>query len=102
TRVIVHMVDMASMEERDPYDDYEKINEELSRYDISLQDKVQIVVASKMDMPCAAENLKIFKEKLQKHVEVFSISSLNKERVRALVFFITDTLNKIQKSEENE
>src|SRR5699024_1057645 len=68
TRVSVHMVDMASMEERDPYDDYEKINEELSRYDISLQDKVQIVVASKMYMPCAAETLKIFKDKLPKHV----------------------------------
>src|SRR5699024_12776657 len=40
TRVIVHMVDMASMEERDPYDDYEKIKEELSRYDISMIDKV--------------------------------------------------------------
>lgn len=102
TRVIVHMVDMASMEERDPYDDYEKINEELSRYDISLQDKVQIVVASKMDMSGAAENLKIFKDKLPKHVEVFPISSLNKEGVRALVFFIADTLDKIPKSAETE
>src|SRR5699024_12723534 len=96
------MVDMASMEERDIYDDYEKINEALSRYDISLQDKVQIVVASKMDMPCAAENLKIFKDKLPKHVEVFTISSINKEEVRALVYFIADTLDTITISAEND
>src|SRR5699024_12621828 len=100
TRVIVNMVDMNSMEERDPYDDYEKINEELSRYDISLQDKVQIVVASKIDRPCAAENLKMFKDKLPKHVEVVPISSLNKEGVRAIVFLIADTLDKLPKSAE--
>src|SRR5699024_665155 len=85
TRVIVHMVDMASMEELKRYDNYEKINEEWIRYDIRVPDKVQIVVANKMDMPGAAENLKIFKDKLTKHVEVFPISSLNKEGVRALV-----------------
>src|SRR5699024_5278408 len=91
-----------SMEERDPYDDYEKMNEGLSRYDISLQGKVQIVVASKMDMPCAAETLKIFKDKLQKHVECFPISSLNKEGVIALVVFIADTLDKIPKPAETD
>src|SRR5699024_5833446 len=85
TRVIVHMIDMASMEELDPYDDYEKINEELSRYDISLQDKVQIVVASKKDMPGAAENLKIFKDKLPTHDKIFPISSLHKEENRTQV-----------------
>src|SRR5699024_11448367 len=78
------------------------INEKLTRYDISFQDIVQIIVASKMDMRCAAENLKIFKDKLPKHVEVFAISSLNKEGVRALVFFIADTLDKIPKSAETE
>src|SRR5699024_3348377 len=35
-----------------------------------------------------------------KHVEVFPISSFNKEGVRALVFFIADTLDKIPKSAE--
>lgn len=97
TRLIVHIVDMASMEGRDPYEDYMKINEELKQYDESLIERPQIVVANKMDMPGAEDNLKEFKSKLDPSIEVYPISALTKEGLRNLLFAIADKLEEIPK-----
>lgn len=64
TRVILHVVDMSGMEGRDPYEDYLAINHELSTHNLRLLERPQIIVANKMDMPDAEENLAAFKEKL--------------------------------------
>ncbi|MFL6516707.1 MAG: GTPase ObgE, partial [Bacillus sp. (in: firmicutes)] len=58
TRVIVHVIDMAAMEGRDPYEDYLTINKELKEYNLRLTERPQVIVANKMDMPEAEENLK--------------------------------------------
>src|SRR5699024_399661 len=59
TKVIVHMIDMSGSEGRDPYEDYQIINEELKAYEHRLEDRPQIVVANKMDIPDAEDNLTI-------------------------------------------
>ena len=64
TRVILHVIDMSASEGRDPYEDYLQINKELETYNLRLMERPQIIVANKMDMPEAEENLKEFKEKL--------------------------------------
>ena len=64
TRVILHVIDMSGSEGRDPYEDYLQINKELETYNLRLMERPQIIVANKMDMPEAEENLKEFKEKL--------------------------------------
>ena len=46
-----------AMEGRDPYEDYLTINEELQEYNLRLLESPQIIVANKMDMPEAEENL---------------------------------------------
>src|SRR5699024_6341239 len=79
TRVIVHMVDMAGVEARDPYDDYQKINAELYAYDKTLLDRPQLIVANKMDMPGSEENLQRFKEMVPDDVSIYPISALTKE-----------------------
>lgn len=61
-RVIIHVVDMGGEDGRDPVEDYRVINEELGSYHLRLLERPQIVVANKMDMPEAEENLKRFKE----------------------------------------
>lgn len=61
-RVIIHVVDMGGEDGRDPVEDYRVINEELGSYHMRLLERPQIVVANKMDMPNAEENLKRFKE----------------------------------------
>lgn len=95
TKVIVHVVDMASIEGRDPYDDYLKINAELAAYDQNLMDRPQIIVANKMDMPDAEENLIAFKERLEKNVQVYAISALTREGLRDVLFAIADALDAI-------
>jgi len=97
TRLIVHLVDMAGVDGRDPFADYEQINYELSQYETDLTAKKQIVVANKMDVPEAEENLRAFKKQLRNDVEVFSFSALTKTGLKDLIFKIADLLATIPK-----
>ncbi len=95
TRVIVHVIDMSSFEGRDPYDDYLKINEELRLYNEKLLLRPQIVVANKMDMLNAKENLEEFRKKLP-DVEVIPISAYTKDNLDELLYKIADTLETVK------
>lgn len=92
TRVIVHVIDMSSMEGRDPYEDYQTINQELQEYNLRLMERPQLIVANKMDMPDAEENLKTFKEQLQDEYPVFPISAVTRQGLRDLLYAIADQL----------
>ncbi|WEY97061.1 GTPase ObgE [Bacillus subtilis] len=92
TRVIVHVIDMSGLEGRDPYEDYLTINQELSEYNLRLTERPQIIVANKMDMPEAAENLEAFKEKLTDDYPVFPISAVTREGLRELLFEVANQL----------
>jgi GTP-binding protein len=97
TRVIVHVVDMAGSEGRDPYDDFIKINQELKMYDYRLEERPQIVAANKMDLPGAQENLIQFRQKVGEHVPVYPISAVTKEGVQELIHAIYNVLQSIPK-----
>ncbi|MGN9864395.1 GTPase ObgE [Bacillus swezeyi] len=92
TRVIVHVIDMSGLEGRDPYEDYVTINKELEQYNLRLTERPQIIVANKMDMPEAEENLRAFKEKLTEDHPVFPISAVTKQGLRDLLFEIANRL----------
>ncbi|EIR3894558.1 GTPase ObgE [Enterococcus faecium] len=100
TRVILHVIDMSGMEGRDPYEDYLAINKELSTYNLRLLERPQIIVANKMDMPDASENLVKFKEQLNKEKEdefaddipVFPISGVTRQGLDALLNATADLL----------
>ncbi|MDR4317769.1 GTPase [Niallia circulans] len=92
TRVIVHVIDMAAIEGRDPYEDYVTINNELQEYNMRLLERPQIIVANKMDMPDAEQNLKVFKEKLEEDYPIFPVSALTRSGLRELLFAIADKL----------
>ncbi|WP_318527059.1 GTPase ObgE [Enterococcus faecium] len=100
TRVILHVIDMSGMEGRDPYEDYLAINKELSTYNLRLLERPQIIVANKMDMPDAPENLVKFKEQLNKEKEdefaddipVFPISGVTRQGLDALLNSTADLL----------
>ncbi|MGM8212988.1 GTPase ObgE [Virgibacillus sp. W0430] len=100
TRLIVHVIDMARTEERDPYEDFTKINVELSEYDTTLLDRPQIIIANKMDMPGAEENLQQFKKKLGDRLPVYPISALTKNGLKEVLFAIADQLETIPKAEQ--
>ncbi|MCY7865275.1 GTPase ObgE [Bacillus spizizenii] len=92
TRVIVHVIDMSGLEGRDPYEDYVTINQELSEYNLRLTERPQVIVANKMDMPQAAENLEAFKEKLTDDYPVFPVSAVTREGLRELLFEVANQL----------
>lgn len=92
TRVIVHVIDMSDMEGRDPYEDFQTINQELEKYNLRLLERPQIIVANKMDMPEAEENLAVFRTKLVEEYPIYPISALTRQGVRDLLFEIANQL----------
>ncbi|MEC0225583.1 GTPase ObgE [Paenibacillus alba] len=105
TRVIVHVVDMSAADGRDPYEDFLKINEEIKLYNAKLEQRPQIVVANKMDMPDSEDNLTLFKERLAadgKEVEVYAISALTRGGIQELLYKISDIVESIPNAPEVE
>lgn len=98
TKVIVHLVDMSGVEGRNPYEDYKTIINELKEYDARLVSLPQIIVASKMDMPDAEENLAIFKKEIEDDIAIFPISTLNQKGIRELLFRVADLVEKTPSS----
>lgn len=94
TKIIAHIIDMSSVEGRNPYDDYLTIRGELKNYSDKLSNKYEIIVANKMDMPNSRENLVEFKKKVDK--EVFEISALNSEGIDKLLVAIANKLDEIE------
>ena len=61
TRVLVHVIDLAAVDGRDPIEAYRQVNRELASYHEALAEKPQIIAANKMDVAQAAVNLKKMK-----------------------------------------
>ena len=65
-RIIVILLDMAGTDNREPWDDYASLLQELELYDPALLEKPRLVVANKIDEPAAEAMLKKFKRKITK------------------------------------
>lgn len=83
TRALLHMIDMAAVEERDPVTDMKSINKELRLYNPLLLKRPQILVANKMDLPEAVKNLNRFKKKVKK--PVYPISCVTGEGIKNML-----------------
>lgn len=85
TRLLVHVLDIAGTEGRDPLNDYASINRELELYSSRLAGRKQLVAANKTDLPDAENNLLRLREKLGPEVPVFPISALTGQGLEALL-----------------
>ena len=102
TRVILHVIDMAGSEGRDPFTDYMTINKELGEYKYKLLERPQIIIANKMDLPGAEEQLELFKEQLFdgltdeeiEEIHVIPISSATRMGIDELLYKAADYLAK--------
>lgn len=94
TRVIAHVIDMSGFEGRDPYDDYVTINKELEAFSNKLLKKPQIIIANKMDVEGAKENLQAFKKKVGE--EVFEVSAITNEGLNPVLNKLGDLLDQIK------
>ena len=95
TKVIIHMVDGASVEGRDTLEDIKAINKELEAYDPAILEKPQVIAANKMDV-CMEGSEEII-EKLRKEfepkgIEVFSISAVSGQGVKELLYHVQELL----------
>ena len=93
TRVIAHVIDMAGSEGRDPYEDFLLINKELEAFNEKLIKKPMIIVANKMDLEGAKENLEKFKSKVD--LEIFEVSAATNSGLQVVVDRLANMLDEI-------
>ena len=96
-RVLIHLVDAASVEGRDPVQDVIAINQELSKYSEKVSGKKQVIAANKMDLLYDEEEKNAILEKLKaidKNVPVFPISAATKSGLKELLHYVNEMLQK--------
>ena len=95
TKVMIHMVDAASTEGRDPIADIYAINKELEAYNPGLLEKPQVIAANKIDAIYDADESPIarLKEEFEPQgIKVFPISAVSGENLKELLFHVNDLL----------
>ena len=86
TRMLLHVLDIAGSEGRDPLQDYDAIMAELEAYG-DLKNRPMIVVANKTDLPGAEENLARLREKLAgTGIEIYPVSAATRQNFDALLY----------------
>ena len=95
TRIIAHIIDMSAFEGRNPIEDYKIINKELENFNKKIIEKPQIIIANKMDMPNAHENLEKFKKEIK--LPVYPISAMTGDGIDDVLMKLADMLDKIEK-----
>ena len=88
TKILLHMIDIAALEGRDPWEDYLSINRELTLYGKEVALKSQIVACNKIDLPGAFEKFEAFQKRVDK--KVFPVSAVTGQG-------IDDILNEVQR-----
>ena len=101
TKLILHLVDASGIEGRDPIEDYHKINAELQKYSDKLSKREQVLVANKIDIPSAADNLpKLEKLAAEEGLQFFAISAVTHAGVDDLMKYVGTWLdNHVEETE---
>ena len=97
TRLLVHVVDIAGSEGRDPYQDYELIRKELGAFNEKLHKKQEIIIANKMDLPNAKDELEKFKKKIG-DIEIFLVSAATNTGLNVVVDRLADLVDQVPNS----
>ena len=99
TRLLIHLLDGAAID-RDPWQDFETINQELKDYDDELGRRPQIVVLNKIDIPEAQEHWETVSAKAQAAgYPVFAISAVAQQGTSELMAYTARRLQEIQREE---
>lgn len=100
TRLLLHVIDVAGSEGRNPVDDFNKINEELRKYSQKLSERKQIIVANKIDSMQEESNYKeLEKVAKEKNIEIFKISAVTGEGLNELFNYVSEILKTLPKEE---
>ena len=101
TKVLVHVVDIAGSEGRDPVEDFDKINDELVKYSERLAKKPQIVVGNKSDLVFDEDTVERFKKHVEdKGYQFFLMSAATNQGVREVLSAAAKALAELPEEEE--
>ena len=95
TRVLIHLVDAAGTEGRDPVEDIYKINEELCNYNEEIAARPQVIAANKTDLIYSEDEdpvERIRREFEPKGIPVFAISAVSGKGLKELLYHVNDML----------
>ncbi len=95
TRFLLHVLDISGSEGRDPLEDYEIVNKELEKYNPILYERPQIIVANKMDITGAEENLARLRKKLGDTVEIYPVSAVTGQGLDAIMYRAWEMLQQL-------
>ena len=82
-RIFLFVIDVAGSEGRNPVEDLQQLRKELDLYDPLLSQRPWFVIANKMDLPCAEENLSGVRKKFPK-IDIVPISAAKGEGIEKL------------------
>ncbi|MFZ7101848.1 MAG: GTPase ObgE [Peptococcaceae bacterium] len=99
TKVLVHVLDISGSEGRNPLDDFRIVNNELTKYSSYLTARPMVIVANKIDLPEAENNLKLLQEECRDY-EIFPVSAVTGEGIQPLIYRVADLLDEVEQQEE--
>ncbi len=102
TRLLIHVVDISGSEDRDPYDDYLTINNELKKYNEKLSNTPQIIALNKIDLVEDENAIAEFKNKVGNKVKIFSISAVAHLGLNELIEEVVNQLKQLPRVETYE
>lgn len=103
TRLLLHVVDIAGTEGRDPVEDFKIINNELKNYSDKLFKKLQIIAANKCDVLQENDNFERMKKMADENgYEIYKISAVTGEGLKELFYRIAELLKTIPKTDIEE
>jgi GTP-binding protein len=102
TALLLHVIDLSDLSQRDPIQDYETLNRELALFDKALSEKPQIVALNKIDMPESMEKLPRVRRYFQKLKKgAYPLSALTGEGIPKLLGVLVKELPRRQAEEES-
>jgi len=84
TRLLLHLIDVSAMSERDPIEEFHAIESEMAEHNPDLPHKPKIIVAAKMDVAAKKKVQKLERWCAKNHYELIKISSVTGEGLEDL------------------
>ncbi len=97
TRVLIHVVDVSGIEGRNPIEDFDIINKELSMYSNQLEGRIQVVAANKTDLVYERDVVDAFVKEIEgRGYKVFEISAATGDGIEPLMQYVTEVLDTVE------